>query len=177
MNPGLLVTNEWSWPAGRLRQNKNNGRDGWIRTSDFVIPNHADFLFPTSRNFMVAPPRVELNPPAFQTGARTRYAREPRNLERSTGFEPVLKEWHSSVLAATLTPQNQNWMGRLESNQRVTGFRAPCLTCLATAQNCGWPPWIRTRHSIFKESRDAASLTANIFKDLAPRAGFEPAMT
>ena len=29
---------------------KANGRDGWIRTSDFVIPNHADFLFPTSRN-------------------------------------------------------------------------------------------------------------------------------
>ncbi len=27
--------------------------------------------------FMVAPLRVELNPPAFQTGARTRYAREP----------------------------------------------------------------------------------------------------
>lgn len=53
---------------------------------------------------VVAPLRVEPSPPAFQTGARTRYAREPQNLERSTGFEPVLKEWHSSVLAATLTP-------------------------------------------------------------------------
>ncbi len=27
---------------------------------------------------MVAPLRVELNPPAFQTGTRTRYAREPQ---------------------------------------------------------------------------------------------------
>ena len=55
---------------------------------------------------------MRLAPPAFQTGARTRYAREPRTLERSTGFEPVLKEWHSSVLAATLTPQiKTGWAG------------------------------------------------------------------
>ncbi len=82
---------------------------------------------------MVAPLRVELSPSAFQTDARTSYAREPRNLERSIGLEPMLKEWRSSVLAATLTPQ-KHWMGRLESNQRVTEFKAPRLTCLATAQ-------------------------------------------
>lgn len=76
----------------------------------------------------------------------------------------MLKEWHSWVLAATLTPL-KHWMGRLDSNQRITEFKAPRLTYLATAQQTfGWPSWIRTRHSTFRESRDAASLTANNFE-------------
>ena len=103
---------------------------------------------------LVAPLRVELNPPAFQTGARTRYAREPLIMERSSGFEPVLKKWHSSVLAATLTPL-KHWMGRLDSNQRITGFKAPRLTCLATAQQTmagrpGFGPGIQLSESCVK---------------------------
>lgn len=39
---------------------------------------------------LVAPRRIELHLPAFQTGARTSYAREPLTfLERMMGLEPM----------------------------------------------------------------------------------------
>jgi hypothetical protein len=65
---------------------------------------------------MAAPFRVELNPPAFQTGARTRYAREPQNLEQSTG----------------LATAQQNWLAVLDSNQAST-FRESRDTASLTA--------------------------------------------
>ena len=131
---------------------------------------------------MVAPLRVELSPPGFQTGARSRYAREPQNLERSTGLESVLEEWHSSVLAATLTPLNQKNMDRKTGLEPVSELlllliqsQAGYLLPPTSEKTYGWPSWIRTRHSTFRELRDTASLTANTSK-LAPRAGFEPAV-
>jgi hypothetical protein len=70
-----------------------------------------------------------------------------------------------SISISLLRFQTTNLDGQAGIEPARNGVQSPAPYLLGDCpKNLGWPSWIRTRHSTFKESRDAASLTANISK-------------
>ena len=111
----------------------------------------------------MAPQEIESCPSPFQSDARTSYAREPNKLGAGERYRTVVSAQATPRSTFELHPQTNKTGSDATTRTWNLLFQreSACQFAYIRRIKLGWPSWIRTRHSTFRKSRDAASLTAN----------------